>query len=105
MSEIKVSHQSTALVLNTETLGIEITAHGETWRSEKTYQPHFYVNLSLIHICSIFIGNVLSRIDLYDCTVAAGTMERDTGRACITACCRDARRTFCYIQKAETFVK
>ena len=44
MSEIKVSHQSTALVLNTETLGIEITAHGETWRSEKTYQPHFYVN-------------------------------------------------------------
>ena len=54
---------------------------------------------------SIFIGNVLSRIDLYDCTVAAGTMERDTGRACITACCRDARRTFCYIQKAETFVK
>ena len=53
----------------------------------------------------IFIGNVLSRIDLYDCTVAVGTMERDTGRACITACCRDARRTFCYVQKAETFVK
>ena len=44
MSEIKVSHQSTTLVLNTETLGIEITAHGETWRSEKMYQPHFYVN-------------------------------------------------------------
>ena len=44
MSEIKVSHQSTTLVLTTETLGIEITAHGETWRSEKMYQPHFYVN-------------------------------------------------------------
>ena len=50
MSEIKVSHQSTALVLNTETLGIEITAHGETWRSEKTYQPHFYVNDKKIYL-------------------------------------------------------
>ena len=44
MNEIKVSHQNTALVLNTETLGIEITSCGETWQSEKTYQPHFYVN-------------------------------------------------------------